>query len=99
MTRGRSGSHKIISNWTHYNSGSAVCSDMFEQSPEQRLIFTCNPLRPWKFGVPDRRELGLPTFSIAFTRTVEAVSDGDQRPSSTFRQMRFDSLFSKGRRS
>jgi len=66
-------------------------------------IVGCGPrgnehMRPWKSGVPDRRELGLPIFSIAFTRTAEAVSDGDQRPSSTFRQMRFDSLFSKGRR-
>jgi hypothetical protein len=44
---------------------------MFEQSPEQRLIVTCNPVRPWTFGVPDRRELGLPIFSIAFQRLEE----------------------------
>lgn len=82
VTRGRSGSHKIISNWTHYNSGSAVCSDMFEQSPEQRLIVTCNPVRPWKFSVPDRRKLGLPMFSIEFTPIEEAISAPDALPAS-----------------
>ena len=94
--------HKVSSSSLQWNDGLLsfrIDSFMFDPSPEQRLIFTCNPLRPWKIGVPDRRELGLPIFSIAFTRTAEAVSDGDQRPSSTFRQMRFDSLFSKGRRS
>ncbi len=39
---------------------------MFAPGPEQHLILTCNPLRPWTMGVPDRRELGLPIFSITF---------------------------------
>ncbi len=28
------------------------------------LVLTCNPLQPWKQGIPDRRELGIPIFSI-----------------------------------
>lgn len=69
----------MISNWTHYNSGSAVCSDMFEQSPEQRLIVTCNPVRPLKFGVPNRRQLGLPIFSIAFRPLGDATGSSGLR--------------------
>lgn len=33
--------------------------------PFQYLVLVCEPLRPWLQGVPDRRELGLPLFSIA----------------------------------
>jgi len=55
---------------------------MFEQSPEQRLIVTCNPVRPWKFSVPDRRKLGLPMFSIEFTPIEEAISAPDALPAS-----------------
>ena len=43
-----------------------IDASMFEPGSEQHLILTCNPLRPWTLGVPDRRELGLPIFSIAF---------------------------------
>jgi hypothetical protein len=39
---------------------------MFDPSPEQHLIMTCNPVRPWTFGVPDRRILGLPIFALSF---------------------------------
>jgi hypothetical protein len=39
---------------------------LFVEGPEQRLVLTCNPLRPSKQGVPDRRKRGLPIFSIAF---------------------------------
>lgn len=62
--------HKVPSSSIEFHSGLLsfrIHSSMFDESPEQRLIFTCNPLRPWKFGVPDRRKLGLPIFSIAFT--------------------------------
>jgi glycosyltransferase involved in cell wall biosynthesis len=48
---------------------------LFAKASEQHLILTCNPLRPWTVGVPDRRELGLPIFAIAFTRTEERVID------------------------
>jgi hypothetical protein len=60
-----------------------VQPSMFDPSPEQRLIVTCNPVRPWKFGVPDRRELGLPIFSIEFTSLEEVVSAPDALPAST----------------
>ncbi|PTL36661.1 hypothetical protein CLG94_02980 [Candidatus Methylomirabilis limnetica] len=44
----------------------SIQPSMFVDGREQRLILTCNPVRPWMFGVPDRRELGLPIFSIVF---------------------------------
>jgi len=47
----------------------------FTEGPEQHLLLTSNPLRPWTVGVPDRRELGLPIFSIAFTPIEEAMSE------------------------
>ncbi len=62
--------HKVPSSSIRWNGGLLsfrIHPPMFAPSPEQRLILTCNPLRPWKFGVPDRRELGLPIFSIKFT--------------------------------
>jgi hypothetical protein len=31
---------------------------------EQTLMLICNPLQPWKQGVADHRELGLPLFAI-----------------------------------
>jgi predicted dehydrogenase/glycosyltransferase involved in cell wall biosynthesis len=55
-----------------------VQPSMFAPGPEQHLILTCNPLRPWKQGVPDRRELGLPIFAVSFapvTATVVARKD------------------------
>ena len=65
--------HKVASSSIQFSNGLLsfqIHSSMFEQSPEQRLIFTCNPLRPWKVGVPDRRKLGLPMFLIEFTPLV-----------------------------
>ena len=61
---------------------------MFAEGPEQHLILICNPLRPWTVGVPDRRKLGLPIFSIAFGPIGEAISGRDELPSSTSRQVR-----------
>jgi hypothetical protein len=53
--------------------GSSICfrldAAMFAEGAEQHLVLTCNPVRPWEVGVPDRRELGLPIFSITFTPT------------------------------
>jgi predicted dehydrogenase len=58
-----------------------ISRSMFSPSPEQLLILTCNPVRPWKSGSPDRRELGLPIFSIAFTsHRQDTGSDGDAVP-------------------
>jgi Glycosyl transferase family 2 len=31
---------------------------------QQTLILKCNPLRPWRQGVVDHRELGLPLFAV-----------------------------------
>ena len=31
---------------------------------EQTLILSCDPLRPWKHGVKDYRELGIPLFRV-----------------------------------
>lgn len=62
--------HKVPASSVHFSDGVLsfrIGSAMFDKGPEQRLILTCNPLRPWKLGVPDRRELGLPIFSIEFT--------------------------------
>jgi hypothetical protein len=73
--------HQVPSSSLQWNDGRLsfrIDSSMFDPSPEQRLILTCNPLRPWKFDVPDRRELDLPIFSIAFHRTEEVLS-GDDR--------------------
>ncbi len=50
-------------------------SSMFAEGPEQHLVLTCNPLRPWTVGVPDRRELGLPIFSIGFRSIGETESE------------------------
>jgi hypothetical protein len=78
--------HKVPSSSIHFSNGLLsfrIDSSMFDPSPEQRLILTCNPVRPWKFGVPDRRELGLPIFSIKFIPSQEAVSAPDALPSST----------------
>ena len=73
--------HKVPSSSIRWNDGLLsfqIHPPMFEPSPEQRLILTCNPLRHWKVGVPDRRELGLPIFSIAFTPIEEATRDGQE---------------------
>ncbi len=51
---------------------------MFAPGPEQHLVLTCNPLRPWTMGVPDRRELGLPIFSIDFAPITEARIAGEK---------------------
>ncbi len=51
---------------------------MFASGHEQHLVLTCNPLRPWTVGVPDRRELGLPIFSIAFSAIGNLVRDRDE---------------------
>ena len=32
---------------------------------ESFLLWTCNPLKPWRRGQPDRRRLGLPLVSVA----------------------------------
>jgi len=70
--------HKVSSSSIHFSDGLLsfrIDSFMFECRPEQHLIMTCNPLRPWKLGVPDRRELGLPIFSIAFRPLPSAAGD------------------------
>jgi hypothetical protein len=70
--------HRVAAPSLQWNDGLLsfrIDSSMFDPSPEQRLIFTCNPVRPWKVGVPDRRELGLPIFSITFRPIEEAVSE------------------------
>ncbi len=72
--------HKVPSSSLQWNDGLLsfrIDSSMFDPSPEQRLILTCNPVRPWKFGVPDRRRLGLPIFSVRFTPIWARVSDGE----------------------
>jgi hypothetical protein len=78
--------HQVPSSSLQWNDGLLsfrIDSSMFDPSPEQRLIVTCNPVRPWKVGVPDRRELGLPIFSIEFTPIEEAISAPDALPAST----------------
>jgi GT2 family glycosyltransferase len=68
--------HRVAAPSLQWNNGALsfrIQPSMFDQGPEQRLIVTCNPVRPWKVGVPDRRELGLPIFSIAFRPIEEAV--------------------------
>ncbi len=72
--------HKVPSSSLQWNDGLLsfrIDSSMFDPSPEQRLILTCNPVRPWKFGVPDRRRLDLPIFSVRFTPIWARVSDGE----------------------
>lgn len=68
--------HKVPASLVHFSDGVLsfrIDSAMFDKGPEQRLILTCNPLRPWKLGVPDRRKLGLPIFSIEFTALGDAT--------------------------
>jgi hypothetical protein len=60
---------------------------MFTAGPEQLLILTCNPLRPWTLGVPDRRELGLPIFSIEFRAIDPAAGSRDEPVASTARPL------------
>jgi glycosyltransferase involved in cell wall biosynthesis len=55
---------------------------LFVEGPEQHLVLTCNPLQPWKQGVPDRRELGLPIFSIEFTSIAEVTANPEARAAS-----------------
>ena len=82
--------HKVPSSSIRFHNGQVafrVLPSMFEHGPEQRLILTCNPLRPWKSGVPDRRELGLPIFSIAFRPVENTVSGRDDLAASTTRPL------------
>jgi predicted dehydrogenase/glycosyltransferase involved in cell wall biosynthesis len=46
-------------------------ADQFNPKAAQTLVFTCRPVRPWKRGLADFRELGLPVFAIQFTPRVE----------------------------
>ena len=40
------------------------------------LAITCRPMQPWKQGVPDRRELGVPIFAIECRRAAGAHPSG-----------------------
>jgi hypothetical protein len=46
-----------------------VGPELFTQRRDQRLMLTCAPLEPWRYGQPDRRELGLPVAAIHFRAT------------------------------
>ena len=48
----------------------------FTPRPFQYLVIVCDPLRPWLQGVPDRRELGIPLFSIAWDKAREDYEPG-----------------------
>lgn len=77
--------HRVPPAALHFDHGRLAFRmhpSMFDRDSEQRLILTCNPLRPWKAGVPDRRELGLPIFSIRFTPVEGGVRGGDEPGSS-----------------
>ncbi len=76
--------HKLPAHAFHWDDGALVFwigPSMFVPGPEQQLVLTCNPLRPWTLGVPDRRELGLPIFSIAFTPAEPTVGTPEQAAS------------------
>jgi hypothetical protein len=80
--------HKVPSSSIQFDNGLLsfrVLPSMFEDGPEQRLFLTCNPLRPWKVGMSDRRTLGLPIFPITFTRAQLEASGHDQVEFSIFR--------------
>jgi hypothetical protein len=64
--------------WQEGTLSFRIESSMFAPGPEQHLILTCNPLRPWTVGVPDRRALGLPIFSIDFAPLTEASGAGEE---------------------
>lgn len=49
----------------------------FAASAEPSLVIVCEPSQPWKHGSLDRRELGLPVFSLEFTRTADQNMTGD----------------------
>src|SRR6185295_7413856 len=38
--------------------------DQLHPTDRQILVLTCRPLKPWKRGIADRRELGLPIFGL-----------------------------------
>jgi predicted dehydrogenase len=45
-----------------------IRESMCQPNLRQTLAWVCRPLRPWKHGVPDQRELGLSLFGIQVNR-------------------------------